>query len=310
MATTQIKLPLIDFTKLEEEGLVTGTPEWINVRDRVKLTLQEIGSFEAVFGDIVPVEVRESAVGVLRDVFDLPLGSMAGADSLLDKIYYRNGKWSESIRLDNNFGTGNIQSDEGVERICKCLWPQGEPPHLRVNMQTYAEKISQVEQLLRKIVLESFGCEKYLEEHLGSSNYFFGWNKYEATGKANRELQLKDHTDKTFLTILYQNGVDGLEIQTNDGEWRLVHQQQPNSFFVLVGDSFHAWSNGRLRPPKHRVTLGGFDTRYVIGIFAMPKPGCVVSPPDEVVDEEHPLRLQALETGDAFYKYNSNPNGA
>lgn len=102
----------------------------------------------------------------------------------------------------------------------------------------YAEKMSQVDRLIRKMVLESLGCEKYLDEHLGSTHYHFRWSKYEATRTVDREVLLNAHTDKTFLSILYQNGVDGLEIQTKDGEWHLV-RQRPNSFVVMVGDSFH-----------------------------------------------------------------------
>ncbi|KAI4312404.1 hypothetical protein MLD38_037214 [Melastoma candidum] len=128
-ATHQFKLPLIDVTKPEEQGLVPGTPKWIHVRDQVMLALQELGSFEAVFGDIVPVGARESVIGVLRDVFELPLGSLDGVDGLRDEMYYGYGNKSEANRFDQNFGIDNIESDEGVERLCKCLWPQGEPPH-------------------------------------------------------------------------------------------------------------------------------------------------------------------------------------
>ncbi|KAI4370950.1 hypothetical protein MLD38_019236 [Melastoma candidum] len=306
MAAQQFKLPLIDFTKLEEQGFVHATPEWINARDRVKLALQEIGSFEAIFGETVPVGVRESVIGVVRDVFDLPLPSMKDSvDDLRDKMYYGYVGKSELNRFYQSIGVDDIESDEGVERLCKCMWPQGEPPHSRETIQTYATKISQVEQLIRKMVLESLGCEKYLNEHLGSSRYHFRWNKYEPTGTDDRKLLLNPHTDRSFLGILYQNGVDGLEIQTKDGEWNFV-QQQPNSFIVIVGDSFHAWSNGRLRTPMHRVTLGGFDTRYSIGIFALPKPECVVSAPDEVVDTEHPLRYRPFEIGEYFDYSNSS----
>ncbi|KAI4312461.1 hypothetical protein MLD38_037268 [Melastoma candidum] len=149
------------------------------------------------------------------------------------------------------------------------------------------------------MVLESLGCEKYLNEHLGSSCYHFRWSKYKATGLDDREVLLSPHTDQNFLTILYQNGVNGLEIQTKNGEWNFV-QQLPNSFIVLVGDSFHAWSNGRLRTQMHRVTMSGFATRYSIGIFVSPKPWYVVSAPDEFIDEEHPLHYRPFEAGEYF----------
>ncbi|KAI4370949.1 hypothetical protein MLD38_019235 [Melastoma candidum] len=148
MAILQFKLPLVDFSKLEEQGLVPGTLEWINVRDQVKLALQEVGSFEAVFGEIVPIGVRDSMIGVIQDAFGLPLESRrAGFDDLCDEIYRRYLR--EANQFYGSFGVNDTASDVGVERLCKWLWPEGAPPRSRGIIQLYAEKLSRADQLIR-----------------------------------------------------------------------------------------------------------------------------------------------------------------
>ncbi|KAG5630009.1 hypothetical protein H5410_001726 [Solanum commersonii] len=56
-------------------------------------------------------------------------------------------------------------------------------------------------------------------------------------------IGLAPHTDKNILTILFQIQVNGLQIQRDNGQWVDI-EFSPNSFLVLVGDVFKAWSNG------------------------------------------------------------------
>lgn len=86
--------------------------------------------------------------------------------------------------------------------------------------------------------MESLGVEKYLEEHLGSANYLLRVMKYKGPQTKETKMGLSAHTDKNIVTILYQNQVEGLEVQTKDGEWISV-KPSPNSFIVMIGDSLH-----------------------------------------------------------------------
>lgn len=88
------------------------------------------------------------------------------------------------------------------------------------------------------MILESFGLEKYLEEHTDSTNYLLRIAKYKEPKTTESKVGLHVHTDKNTITILYQNQVDGLEIQTKDGEWIKTKPSQ-DSFIAMVGDSFY-----------------------------------------------------------------------
>jgi isopenicillin N synthase-like dioxygenase len=57
------------------------------------------------------------------------------------------------------------------------------------------------------------------------------WNQYPPAGP---EVGLPPHTDHGLLALLFQTGVDGLQVQKN-GRWILA-KPIPNSYFVIAGD--------------------------------------------------------------------------
>lgn len=62
--------------------------------------------------------------------------------------------------------------------------------------------------------------------------------KYKGPETTDTKLGLSAHTDKNIVTILYQNQVEGLEVQTKDGEWIKVQPSQ-DSFIAMIGDSLY-----------------------------------------------------------------------
>ncbi|KAI9160271.1 hypothetical protein LWI28_006734 [Acer negundo] len=131
------------------------------------------------------------------------------------------------------------------------------------------------------MVLESYGLEKYLDEHMNSTNYLLRVMKYKGPQTSETKLGLNAHTDKNIVTILFQNQVEGLEVQTKDGQWINV-KPSPDCFIAM------AWTNGRLYSAYHRVMITGNAARYSAGLFSIPKGGFIIKAPEELVDEEHP----------------------
>ena len=91
------------------------------------------------------------------------------------------------------------------------------------------------------MIMESFGLVKYIDEHLQSTNYLFRVMKYTGPDTEETKLGLNAHTDKNIVTILYQNHVEGLEVQTKDKNWINVKPSE-DSFIVMIGDSLHVRS--------------------------------------------------------------------
>lgn len=77
-----------------------------------------------------------------------------------------------------------------------------------------------------------------MDEQLESTNYILRIIKYEEPQSIEAKLGLAAHTDTNMLTILYQNEINGLEVETKDGRWISV-QPSPDTFLVMSGESFH-----------------------------------------------------------------------
>ncbi|KAK5834233.1 hypothetical protein PVK06_018110 [Gossypium arboreum] len=137
-----------------------------------------------------------------------------------------------------------------------------------------------------------------MDEFIDSTNYQLRIMKYEKPKTNDSTPALAAHCDTNTMTLLYQNEVNGLQIQSIDGEW-INMKPSPNSFIVLIGESLSisstyflhhkVWLNGRLPSPFHRVMMKGNEDRYSLGLFTRPKGGYVIKVPNELVDDNNPI---------------------
>ncbi|XP_047957399.1 probable 2-oxoglutarate-dependent dioxygenase AOP1 [Salvia hispanica] len=275
MGSKTQKLPLINLSNLREEN-------WESVKIQVRQALEEFGCFEAIY-DHIHLHLQKKVLDGLKQLFDLPL--QVKLCNKAQKPYHGYVGQIPSLPLYESLGI------EDVTSFTNLMWPEGNPS-FRETIQSYRENLVELDKIVRKLVLESLQLGKYMDDHLNSTNYVVRVQKYDSP--PNHEAGqpgLLPHTDKNILTILQQlNQVCGLEILTKDGKnWINAQPTSPYSCFVFVGISFHAWTNGRLHSPLHRVTLTGDEARYSIGLFSVPKEGSIIKAPDEMVDDDHPL---------------------
>ncbi|KAM1156218.1 hypothetical protein EV2_027709 [Malus domestica] len=64
--------------------------------------------------------------------------------------------------------------------------------------------------------------------------------------KAGSNVGPVSHSDKDFNTILHQNHVNGLEINTKDDEWIMFDPRQPSSFLFIASDIFKSMQSCEL----------------------------------------------------------------
>ncbi|XP_057514214.1 probable 2-oxoglutarate-dependent dioxygenase AOP1 [Actinidia eriantha] len=284
---TPLRLPTIDFSTPE---LNPGTPDWDSVKAQVRKALEEYGCFEAIFSKI-PLDLRKALFDALEELFDLPLQTKLRNAS--KKPFHGYVGQYPMVPLFESMGIDDAPVPEKAKGFSQLLWPE-ENPNFYKTIQSYSEQLSELDQIIRRMVLESLGVEKYLDEHMDSTNYLLRVMKYKGPQTSETKLGLNSHTDKNIVTILYQNQVEGLEVQTKDGEWINV-KPSPHSFIVMIGDSFYAWTNGRLHSPYHRVMMTGNEARYSAGLFSIPKEGYTIKAPQELVDEDHPLLFKPFD---------------
>ncbi len=85
------------------------------------------------------------------------------------------------------------------------------------------------------------------------------------------------HTDYGFFTILAQDDVGGLEIQTVDGRW-IEAPHIPGTFVVNIGDAMARWTNDAFNSSPHRViNKSATRDRYSVALFFDPNYGATIA---------------------------------
>ncbi|KAI3525082.1 hypothetical protein L1887_03754 [Cichorium endivia] len=286
---TPLGLPKIDFSNIHKHN--RGTLVWDSTKTQVFEALQEYGCFEASLSGVSP-DLRKSMFSSLEELFDLPLETKVR--NIPDKIFNGYIGQAKEVPIYESLGI------EDPESFANLMWPTGNTKFSN-NIQAYREKLKEVDEIVRTMVLESLNLEKYMDEHMELTGYLVRVMKYRAPEKDESNMGLLSHADKNILTILHQNDVEGLQVQKKDGEWIKV-ELSSNSFVVMIGETFRVWTNGRLHAATHRVVMSGDKTRFSIGFFSVPKWGKILKAPEEMVDEKHPLLFKPFDFGE-FMKF-------
>ncbi|KAH0890593.1 hypothetical protein HID58_053022, partial [Brassica napus] len=287
---------VIDFS---DQCLTPGTSKWDKVKTDVRKALEDYGCFEAFF-DKVSVELDKSVFEAMEELFDLP--TQTKERNVSSKPYH--GYLSQNIY--ESFGIDDANLAEKVNEFTQQLWPDHGNKRISETMHGISGKLAELDVMVRRMIMESFGIEKYIDEHLDSTNYLFRMMKYTPPPPhEEKKLGLPSHTDKNIMTILHQYQVEGLEIQNKDKKWFKVKPSHQYSFIVMVGDSMCAFLNGRLASTYHRVLVTAKKTRYSTALFSTPKTGVILDSPEELIDEEHPRVFKPFEFNDYRDFYNT-----
>jgi isopenicillin N synthase-like dioxygenase len=87
------------------------------------------------------------------------------------------------------------------------------------------------------------------------------------------QIRAGEHSDYGSITLLFQDDVGGLEIQTTTGEW-ITAPVIPETVLVNTGDLMQRWTNDVFCSTKHRVMIPQDDklqrSRYSIAFFCHP----------------------------------------
>ncbi|KAI3894075.1 hypothetical protein MKX03_013272 [Papaver bracteatum] len=212
-----------------------------------------------MYDNKVSLKLHNEIFSAAEEVLDLPLETkMLNTSS---KPYYGYLTSIQKPRLDHFLKTWDAPVLEQVSNFTNLI----------ETVHTFAKKVTELYQIVTRM---NYGVEMHYDSHIDSMNYLLKVMRYRKP-QADENNSVYPRTDKTFITVLHQNHVDGLEIETKNGDWIKVKT---------------AWSNGRLRCPIHRVVTEANDTRYSIGLFGFSQKSVEVPP--ELVDEEHPLKFK------------------
>ncbi|KAI3803421.1 hypothetical protein L1987_31572 [Smallanthus sonchifolius] len=291
------KLFVVDFTR---ENIKPGSSAWSSTCNEIRVALENHGCFIALY-DGVPSKLEESVFQAAEELFDLPTETKM--KNIVEKPYHGYVGQIPFVPLHEGLGIDYATEFEGVQSFTDLMWPKGNPSFCETSM-SFSRAVAKLEHMIIRLLFESYGVEKHSESHINSTTYLLRYLKYRAPEMNETTMAFPSHTDKSFLTILHQNDVSGLEIRCRDDEWIFV-KFPPSSFVVMAGDACKAWSNNRVLSPNHKVTLDkrGKETRYTIALFSFLSKKVQVL--DEFVDDEHPLQFKPFNHVDLLNFYDT-----
>uniref|UniRef100_A0A1D1Y8F1 Putative 2-oxoglutarate/Fe(II)-dependent dioxygenase n=1 Tax=Anthurium amnicola TaxID=1678845 RepID=A0A1D1Y8F1_9ARAE len=158
------------------------------------------------------------------------------------------------------------------------------PPGFREALLDYATSTRKMTLELLRGINESLGLEEHCMEtalDLDSGMQLVAGNFYPPCPQPEFAKGLPPHSDYGLLTVLLQNGVDGLQVK-HGGHWVQV-RSVPNSFLVNTGDQMEIFSNGRYKSVMHRAMLNNHAIRMSIATLQGPSLDTYVQPAFQLV---------------------------
>jgi isopenicillin N synthase-like dioxygenase len=223
--------------------------------------------------------------------FDLPAGDKAALRRTRDNAW---GYYDEELTKNRpdwkevfDYGAERLPEEaaarhsDGVNR-----WPSGGAELRRVLLRHHAA-CERVGLALLRAICVSLGLEPdVLTPFFQGHSSFVRLNRYAPCPEPAASdaplfpeaghLGVYHHSDAGALTLLYQDGVPGLQAFYRE-RWHTI-EPLPGALTVNLGDMLQVWSNDRYRSPLHRVIVHRDRARCSAPFFLNPSYESVCEP--------------------------------
>lgn len=96
---------------------------------------------------------------------------------------------------------------------------------------------AELEQLVIRMLFESYNVERDVEKHIGGTRYLLRLLKYSRLPNGEPNRKFISHTDKSFISILHQNHITGLMLKSEKEDVWYPFTPSPTRFAVIAGDA-------------------------------------------------------------------------
>jgi isopenicillin N synthase-like dioxygenase len=175
------------------------------------------------------------------------------------------------------------------------LWPEFQP-NLEHYAQDYFDKAHEVAHHLMRGFAIGLGLDenfflKTSGKPLSRGSFVYYPSQPKELGKD--QFGVAPHTDFGVLTVLCQDNVGGLQVETANGEW-IEAPPIEGTLIVNVADLLHRWTDGAFKSTPPRVVNSSGRERLSIVLAFDPNPETMVDARDIFGKSSH----EAISCGD------------
>ncbi|KAK6138739.1 hypothetical protein DH2020_027515 [Rehmannia glutinosa] len=297
-AQSNLQVPVIDLSGIEKDG------QRKKIISEIKKASKEWGFFQVVNHGI-SVDVLDGMIDGIRKFHeqDAEVKKEFHSRDMMQKVKYgsnvdlyrsRAANWRDSLTI-------SLLSSDHIE-------PHELPEICRDTTIRYLNEAKKVGETLFELLSEALGLKP---DHLGSlecakGRTFIG-HYYPACPEPELTMGTSKHTDPSFLTILLQDQIGGLQV-LHENQYINIHPL-PGSLVVNIGDMLQIISNDEFISPDHRVVANRVGPRIsVAGFFSGDaQSGRMYAPINELISEKSPPRYKEFTVRDYISKFFMRP---
>ncbi|KAG2188439.1 hypothetical protein INT44_001192, partial [Umbelopsis vinacea] len=253
------QIPVIDFEKFDSDPVAVAAA--------IREASESIG-FVFLKNVGIPQTEIDEMFELGKEFFDQPVETKAQFDIQANNVGY------SALHREVAFNFGKWLNGEAAGEL---------PEPFKAN-EDKTRKFSEDCHKVCSRILQAFAIALEIKEEDGGIHYFEKRHdydtpcgsilrllKYPKGGSTDTDeiVRAGSHSDYGSITLLFQHGIPGLEVQASRTNW-ISAPVIPGAVLVNIGDQMEYWTGGRFKSTKHRVVFlpeHAQNDRYSIAYF-------------------------------------------
>ncbi|KAI3695645.1 hypothetical protein L1987_78644 [Smallanthus sonchifolius] len=309
LGRTSLQVPAIDLHGVGDKGSLRRE----NIVKEIKHASEKWGFFQVVNHGI-PVKVvedmvkgvrefHEQDVEVKKDYYSRDPQRMVKFNTNYDLYMSRAANWRDTLIID--MSSKYHLDPQDLPLVCRCLAGDFYLASKDATVE-YINHLMKFVDTLLELLSEALGLEpnylKMLECDKGKS---LAGHYYPTCPKPDQTLGISKHTNASFVTLLVQDEIGGLEV-LHQNQWVNV-EPIPEAIVVNIGDLLQIISNDRFKSVTHQAFGNVTQARTSVACFfhGVATPPKTYGPIEKLITKESPQIYREFTVVDYMMKFSS-----